>query len=50
MIAHGVNRIPVVDKGHRPLGVLTRHDVLAAVAGRARPPAGPVGVDPTAPD
>ena len=42
--------VPVVDQHDRPLGVLTRHDVLAAVAGRARPPTGPVGVDPTAPD
>jgi hypothetical protein len=31
-------------------GRLPRHDVLAAVAGRARPQVGPVGGYPTAPD
>jgi CBS domain-containing protein len=32
MTDHGVNRLPVVDKAGRPLGVLTRDDVLRAVA------------------
>jgi CBS domain-containing protein len=32
MIGHGVNRLPVVDGAGRPLGVLTRDDVLGAVA------------------
>ncbi len=32
MIVHGVNRLPVVDKADRPLGILTRDDVLGAVA------------------
>jgi predicted transcriptional regulator len=32
MIAAGVNRLPVVDAAGRPLGVLTRDDVLRAVA------------------
>ena len=31
MIGHGVNRLPVVDGAGRPLGVLTRDDVLRAV-------------------
>jgi CBS domain-containing protein len=50
MVDNGVNRMPVVDQHDRPLGVLTRHDVLAAVAGRACPQVGPVGAYPTAPD
>jgi CBS domain-containing protein len=33
MIVHGVNRLPVVDQAGRPLGVLTRDDVLGAVVG-----------------
>jgi predicted transcriptional regulator len=33
MIVHGVNRLPVVDQAGRSLGVLTRDDVLGAVAG-----------------
>jgi CBS domain-containing protein len=33
MLDHGVNRLPVVDHAGRPLGVLTRDDVLRAVAG-----------------
>jgi predicted transcriptional regulator len=33
MIVHGVNRLPVVDQAGRSLGVLTRDDVLHAVAG-----------------
>jgi CBS domain-containing protein len=33
MLDHGVNRLPVVDGAGRPLGVLTRDDVLRAVAG-----------------
>jgi predicted transcriptional regulator len=32
MINHGVNRLPIVDRAGRPLGVLTRGDVLRAVA------------------
>jgi CBS domain-containing protein len=39
----GVNRIPVVDAGGRPAGILTRDDVLRALARRIRnlgPPAG----------
>jgi CBS domain-containing protein len=43
MIDNRVNRLPVVDRHCRPLGVLTRHDVLRAVAVRGRPGPGPVG-------
>jgi CBS domain-containing protein len=43
MIDNGVNRLPVVDQASRPLGVMTRHDVLRAVARRTRPRPGPVG-------
>jgi CBS domain-containing protein len=32
MIDHGVNRLPVVDRAGRPIGVLTRDGVLRAVA------------------
>jgi CBS domain-containing protein len=32
MVGHGVNRLPVVDGAGRPIGVLTRDDVLSAVA------------------
>ena len=32
MIVQGVNRLPVVDNTDRPLGILTRDDVLRAVA------------------
>ena len=32
----GVNRIPVVDSGGRPVGILTRDDVLRALARRLR--------------
>jgi acetoin utilization protein AcuB len=32
MLVNGVNRLPVVDRAGRPLGVLTRDDVLGAVA------------------
>ena len=32
MTAHGVNRLPVVDLSGRPVGVLTRDDVLRRVA------------------
>ena len=32
LIDHGVNRLPVVDRAGRPIGVLTRDDVLGAVA------------------
>ena len=31
MLEAGVNRLPVVDPAGRPLGVLTRDDVLRAV-------------------
>jgi CBS domain-containing protein len=31
MIDHGVNRLPVVDQAGRPIGVLTRDDVLRAL-------------------
>jgi CBS domain-containing protein len=37
MIRHGVNRLPVVDQAGRPIGVLTRDDVLGAVARGAQP-------------
>jgi CBS domain-containing protein len=37
MIRHGVNRIPVVDQAGRPIGVLTRDDVLGAVARGVQP-------------
>ena len=37
MLEAGVNRLPVVDPAGRPLGVLTRDDVLRAVV---RPPHG----------
>jgi CBS domain-containing protein len=37
MIRHGVNRLPVVDQAGRPLGVLTRDDVLRAVARGVQP-------------
>jgi CBS domain-containing protein len=37
MIRHGVNRLPVVDQAGRPLGVLTRDDVLGAVARGVQP-------------
>jgi CBS domain-containing protein len=37
MVDNGVNRLPVVDQTSRPLGVMTRHDVLRAVARRTRP-------------
>jgi CBS domain-containing protein len=46
MLDHGVNRLPVVDPDQRPLGVLTRHDVLRAVASQARPRPGPVDARP----
>jgi CBS domain-containing protein len=32
MLVNGVNRLPVVDRAGRPLGVLTRDDVLRVVA------------------
>jgi CBS domain-containing protein len=32
MVAHGVNRLPVVDRASRPLGILTRDDVLRTLA------------------
>jgi predicted transcriptional regulator len=32
VVDHGVNRLPVVDQAGRPLGILTRDDVLRAVA------------------
>jgi predicted transcriptional regulator len=48
MLVNGVNRLPVVDRVGRSLGVLTRDDVLRAVAacsqdGRNQPPARGVG-------
>ena len=36
MLGNGVNRLPVVDRAGRPLGVLTRDDVLRAVAAGSR--------------
>jgi CBS domain-containing protein len=36
MIDHGVNRLPVVDQNRRPLGILTRDNVLRALVRRAR--------------
>jgi CBS domain-containing protein len=35
MIRHGVNRLPVVEAAGRPVGVLTRDDVLRVLAGQA---------------
>jgi CBS domain-containing protein len=32
MVANGVNRLPVVDRAGHPIGVLTRDDVLRAIA------------------
>ena len=49
MIDNGVNRLPVVDQSSRPLGVLTRHDVLRAVARHTRAQPGPVGTRSTEP-
>jgi predicted transcriptional regulator len=48
MLVNGVNRLPVVDRAGRSLGVLTRDDVLRTVAacsqdGRNQPPARGVG-------
>ena len=37
MLDHGVNRLPVVDRAGRPIGVLTRDDVLGAVARGVQP-------------
>jgi CBS domain-containing protein len=45
MIDNGVNRLPVVDHAGRPLGVMTRNDVLRAVARCTRP--GPEGAPET---
>ena len=36
MLEAGVNRLPVVDGAGRPLGVLTRDDVLRAVVRPSR--------------
>jgi CBS domain-containing protein len=42
MLRHGVNRLPVTDQAGRPLGILTRDDVLRAIAGdRPAPAPGP---------
>jgi CBS domain-containing protein len=43
MVDHGVNRLPVVDQAGRPLGLLTRDDVLRAVAARHQREAGDGG-------
>ena len=43
MVDHGVNRLPVVDQAGRPLGILTRDDVLRAVAARHQKEAGDGG-------
>jgi CBS domain-containing protein len=40
MTRHGVRRVVIVDDG-RPVGIVTRHDLLRAIAG-PRPEAGPV--------
>jgi CBS domain-containing protein len=37
MLGHGVNRLPVVDHAGRPIGVLTRDDVLGALARGVHP-------------
>jgi CBS domain-containing protein len=34
----GINRVPVVDMAGRPVGILTRNDVLRALARRIHPP------------
>jgi CBS domain-containing protein len=34
----GINRVPVVDAAGRPVGILTRDDVLHALARRLHPP------------
>jgi CBS domain-containing protein len=36
MIDHGVNRLPVVDQNRRPLGILTRDDVLRSLVRHAQ--------------
>jgi CBS domain-containing protein len=36
MVDSGVNRLPVVDQNDRPLGLLTRDDVLCILVRRAR--------------
>jgi CBS domain-containing protein len=46
MTDHGVNRLPVVDRSGRPLGVLTRDDVLRAVVACDRADAGRAGPAP----
>jgi CBS domain-containing protein len=40
MLVNGVNRLPVVDRAGRSLGVLTRDDVLRAVAASSQDAAG----------
>jgi predicted transcriptional regulator len=47
MVDNGVNRLPVVDHAGRPLGVMTRNDVLRAVARCTRPRPGPEGAPET---
>jgi CBS domain-containing protein len=42
MEQRGINRLPVVDEGGRPAGILTRDDVLRVLARRIRGP-GPLG-------
>jgi CBS domain-containing protein len=36
MVDSGANRLPVVDQNGRPLGLLTRDDVLRTLVDRAR--------------
>jgi CBS domain-containing protein len=42
----GINRVPVVDAGGRPVGILTRDDVLRVLARRIRQLARPAGHRP----